>query len=381
MLTPEGCAARRERLWASLPQPCDAIVLADPKSLIYFADFALDPFVFRSVDAAALLVLTPGRAVLVSDRNVRAPLDAARVDDVVAPAWYDGRHAAPHRKETFVSTVLDVVGRTAGTRWGVEWGDVPGGVTRGLAVGRAGLHWADVSNQVRSLRRSKDPDEMALMRRSVAAGEAGHRAALERIEPGMTELQAYQVVVEAATEAAGMQVPIYGDFVSGPRCATERGGPPSARVIQPGDLMLVDYSVVVHGYRADFTNTFAVGGPPSDDQRRLFAACMKALEAGEAMLRPGTTGREVDTAVKTAFARHGLEHAFPTHSGHGLGLSHPEPPYLVAESDEALVEGDVVALEPGLYVEGVGGMRFEHNYRITADGPERLTNQRLTLEP
>jgi Xaa-Pro aminopeptidase len=62
-------------------------------------------------------------------------------------------------------------------------------------------------------------------------------------------------------------------------------------------------------------------------------------------------------------------------------LSHPEPPYFVPESDEFLVEGDVVALEPGLFVAGVGGMRFEHNYLVTASGYERLTNHRLTLVP
>ncbi len=67
------------------------------------------------------------------------------------------------------------------------------------------------------------------------------------------------------------------------------------------------------------------------------------------------------------FAALGLGAAFPTRSGHGLGLGHPEPPYLVPDSDETLIVGDVVALEPGLYVPGVGGMRFEQNYqsRIT----------------
>jgi Xaa-Pro aminopeptidase len=381
MLTPEGCIARRERLWAALPEACDAIVLGDPQSLIYVANYADSPFVFRSVDASALLVLTPGRAVLVADRNVKTYLDRAHVDEVVAPVWYDGKHTAPHRKTFLVATALDVLGKVAGARWGIESGDVPAGVVEGLGGSQTGLTWVDVSNVIRTLRRAKDPDELDLIRRSVAAGEAGHTAALNGLRPGMTELEAYLLVAQAATMEAGEQVPIYGDFVSGPRCETERGGPPSDRVIQPRELFLLDYSVVVHGYRADFTNTFAVGGAPTQAQRDLFAACLEAMQAGEDSLRPGTAGRDVDRAVKAALAARGLEHAFPSHSGHGLGLSHPEPPYFVADSVDTLAVGDVVALEPGLYIPGVGGMRFEHNYLITPTGFERLTKHRLTLEP
>ncbi len=76
-----------------------------------------------------------------------------------------------------------------------------------------------------------------------------------------------------------------------------------------------------------------------------------------------------------------LENAFPSHSGHGLGLSHPEPPYFVRDSTDTVLAGDVVAIEPGLFVDGVGGMRFEQNYLVTADGFEKLTHHRLTLEP
>jgi Xaa-Pro dipeptidase len=381
MLTPDGCATRRARLWDGLPAPCDALILGDPQSLIYFAGYAASPFVFRSIDAGAVLVLAPGRSVLVADSMVRTYLDRAHVDEVVAPVWYDGKHSAPPRKWSLLASVLDVVRDLGAKRWGIEAADVPAGVPLGLREARPELRWIDLSALVRRLRRAKDPDELALIRRSVAAGEAGHAAALEGIEPGMTELEAYSLVVGAATAAAGEQVPVYGDFVSGPRCETERGGPPSSRVIERGDLFLLDYSVVVGGYRGDFTNTFAVGRHPTPAQRGLFDACLEALAAGESTLRPGTSGRAVDRALKAALAARGLDHAFPTHSGHGLGLSHPEPPYLVAESDETLAAGDVVALEPGLYIPGVGGMRFEHNYLITPGGFERLTHHRLTLEP
>jgi Xaa-Pro dipeptidase len=381
MLTSEGCAARRDRLWAALPRPCDVLVLADPQSLIYFANYAVSPFVFRASDASAVLVLEPGKATLVADSMVRPYLDRAHVDEVVAPDWYDGRHAAPHRKARLVNTALDVLGKRGGARLGVEASEVPAGIAAALRKSDPSLAWLALDDLVRSLRRAKDPDEVELIRRSVRAGEAGHAAALAGVKPGMTELDAFLLVQRASNEAAGEQVMVYGDFASGPRCETDRGGPPTGRRIEPGDLFLLDYSVVVHGYRGDFTNTFAVGAAPTQAQRDLFAACVEALEAGEAALRPGAPTRSIDQAVRASVARHGLEHAFLSHSGHGLGLSHPEPPYFVADSDETVVPGDVVAIEPGLFVPGVGGMRVERNYLVTADGFETLTNHRITIEP
>lgn len=382
MLTPDGCAARRKRLWDALPSPCDALILGDPQTLIYFANYAPSPFVFRTSDAAAVLVLTPDRATLVADAMVKPYLERAHVDAVVAPVWYDGRHAAPHRKARLVKTALEVLGKVSGaTRFGVEAADVPAGIEASLRESRPKLGRVALEDVVRGLRRVKDPDEIALIRRSIRAGEAGHAAALEEFQPGMTELDAYLVVQRAATESAGEQVIVYGDFASGPRCETDRGGPPTLRKIEAGDLFLLDYSVVVHGYRGDFTNTFVVGGTPTAAQRDLFSACVEALKLGESALRPGVAAQAVDRAVRGYFTGRGLGQAYPSHTGHGLGLSHPEPPYFVPESDETVLAGDVVAVEPGLFVPGVGGMRFEHNYLITADGCETLTRHRITLDP
>jgi Xaa-Pro aminopeptidase len=172
---------------------------------------------------------------------------------------------------------------------------------------------------------------------------------------------------------------VYGDFASGPRCEVEKGGSPTSRRIDPGDLLLLDFSVIVSGYRGDFTNTFAVGGGPTPRQQQLFEACLAALAAGEASLKPGTPARLVDAAVRGHFRSMGLDHAFTSHSGHGLGLGHPEPPYFVPESDDILQSGDVVALEPGLYIEGVGGMRFERNYLITSTGYQTLSHHELRI--
>jgi Xaa-Pro aminopeptidase len=150
-------------------------------------------------------------------------------------------------------------------------------------------------------------------------------------------------------------------------------------VLRDGDMFILDYSVILQGYRSDFTNTLVVGGRPSAEQRRLFEACTAAMAAGEAQLKAGAACQTVYDAVRGALAAAGLADQFPHHAGHGLGLSHPEAPFIVRHSSETLVAGDVVTLEPGVYVDGIGGIRIEHNYLVTATGFERLSNHTIAL--
>ncbi len=133
MLTAEGCAARRERLWRSLPASCDLLVVGDPSHLIYFANYAPSPFVFRTVESGALLLLEPGRATLVADDMLGPFLDRAHVDERVAPVWYDGTHAAPYRQGQLVKSALGRLAGMPGRRLGVELAGVPAGVVEGLA--------------------------------------------------------------------------------------------------------------------------------------------------------------------------------------------------------------------------------------------------------
>ncbi len=154
MLTAEGCAARRQRLWASLPSECDTLILADPQSLVYFANFFLTPFVFRTSDAGGILVLQRDRATLVTDSMVKVYADRAHVDEVVAPTWYDGKHSAPHRKELLVQSTREVLAKLKGERFGVERGSVPAGVIVET------ISFVALDAIVRQLRRVKDADEL-----------------------------------------------------------------------------------------------------------------------------------------------------------------------------------------------------------------------------
>jgi Xaa-Pro aminopeptidase len=231
---------------------------------------------------------------------------------------------------------------------------------------------------IEDLRRRKDPDEVALLKTCMKACDAGHAWGRANIKPGLTELEVYSGVANAVYAALGHWALVYGDFTISIG-AKKRGGPPTPHKLEAGEFFILDYSVIVQGYRSDFTNTICVGGKPTADQQKLMDLSRGAIAAGAKELKAGVTCQHVYDAMRNVFAAAGMADHFTTHGGHGLGISHPEPPYIVRHSTETLVAGDVVTLEPGLYVDGIGGLRIEHNYLVTAAGSEQLSNHTISL--
>ncbi len=363
MLTAEGCRQRRERLWDRLdPKPDgDHLRLADPIHLMYLANFHVDPFSLGAGFGGVLLLRRDGRAKLLHDDRLPDSAALAHVEERVVVPWYDGQ--SPGRGPRQLALLQEVNPAHSGVR--VH--DRPGDPYAAVVIGT-----------VAAMRRKKDSDEIDLLA-AVCSGEAGHKRALAVVKPGMTELDVYCEVNSACIQAAGRHVVVYGDFAVS-RGPERRGGPPTGRVLKEGDMLILDFSVVIDGYRGDFTNTLVVGREPTADQQRLYDLCLQAMAAGENELRDGAACLTVYGAVRGVFEKAGMAEHFPGHAGHGLGLTHPEAPYFVRRAGEALMAGDVVALEPGLYVPGVGGIRIEHNYLVTEQGYERLSNHDITMK-
>jgi len=210
------------------------------------------------------------------------------------------------------------------------------------------------------------------------AGEGGVLHFAEDLELGNARPDDFAGPHLPRLAAAGRPGLIYGDFRACTPSKPKQGGLPTDYKLQSGDLFVLDYSVVLEGYRSDFTNALAVG-EPNAHQRHLYDVVMAAMKNGETALRAGAKARDVFDATEKPIRDAGLADKFAHHAGHGIGLAHPEPPILVPDSDDFLMEGDVLTLEPGLYVEGIGGIRIEHNYLITATGYERLSNHAISL--
>lgn len=363
MITAEGCRQRRLRLWQNLDPkpPNDHLRLTDPIHLAYLANFHVDPISSSADFGGFLVVRKDGHALLIHDKRMSHDGDKAFVDERKAVPWYDGQ--SPEHTPRQLAALAGV--NPEGT--GLRFHDRPGDPYAATLIGT-----------LTRLRRQKDPDEVALLRRCMHATDAGHAWARAHIKPGMTELDVYCGVQAACTQAAGMPVVVYGDFavVDGP---DKHGGGPTSRVLKPGDTFILDYSVVIGRYRSDFTNTLSVGKQPTPEQQRIFNLSCEALAAGEKELRAGAQCLTVYRAVVGVFEKAGVAQYFPSHAGHGLGLTHPDCPFIVHHSDETLLVGDVVTIEPGLYLRSVGGVRVEHNYLITATAYERLSNHVLSL--
>src|SRR5216683_8137301 len=265
MLSAEGCQQRRQRLWQRLdPKPeSDHLRLADPIDLIYLANFFVDPFSLGAGFGGFLLLRNDGHATLIHDNRLPKSVEAAHVDERRVVNWYDGQSPAHGPRQL---AALDRVN--------------PGGA--GLRFhDRVGDRYASVViNTLAEMRRRKDADEIETLRRCMRVTEAGHAWARTNVKPGMTELDVYCGINSTCTQAARQAVIVYGDFAVSPG-PQRRGGPPTQRVLVPGDMLILDYSVVIRHYRSDFTNTLVVGKEPTADQQRLYDLCVQAMAQGE----------------------------------------------------------------------------------------------------
>lgn len=391
MLTQEGCAARRQRLWKMLPADLEWVLVADPRHVHYFSNFLVHPLTFSAGERGWLLLERTGKATLLGDNfTLRSRAGEPFIDEEVMIRWYDHQHSVVNRDHALLQAVEQIAERLYGRQGAVEAEWLPIGAFEQLGLDHeahsvkketrstARRAPVDLGTVIRSLRRQKEADELALLKECMRAGEAGHLRAREIVRPGVTEMEVFLEVQKAALAAAGRAGLIYGDFRACTPTKPKAGGLPTPYRLQAGDFFVLDYSVVLDGYRSDFTNALAVG-EPTPQQRHLYDVVTAAMSNGETTLRAGAKARDVFTATEKPIRDAGLADRFAHHAGHGIGLAHPEPPILVPEGDDILMSGDVITLEPGLYIEGIGGIRIERNYLITDAGYERLSNHAITL--
>jgi Xaa-Pro aminopeptidase len=223
---------------------------------------------------------------------------------------------------------------------------------------------------VLALRARKDEQELDAIRRAGRiTTDAFERLAAERVV-GRTEAEvAWWFEQTLRHEGAdGLAFPVI--VASGPNSALPHHHPGS-RQIGPGETVIVDAGACVDGYRADCTRTFATG-PLPEDLLEAYAVARSAQEAALAALRAGITGPELDAVARSAIEESGI--APVLHGlGHGVGLDVHELPVLRPTSTDTLVAGNVVTIEPGVYLTGKGGVRIEDLVIVGEEGPEVLT--------
>lgn len=226
---------------------------------------------------------------------------------------------------------------------------------------------------LRTLRMIKDPAEIDALRKAGAAIDRVHERVPEFLVPGRTEADVAADIAEAIV-AEGHSEVAFIIVGSGPHGADPHHEC-SDRELQVGDIVVVDIGGPYDpGYNSDSTRTYSIGEPDPEVARR-YAVLQRAQRAAVEAVRPGVTAEQVDAAARDVLAEEGLAEAFVHRTGHGIGLSVHEEPYIVAGNSLRLQEGMAFSVEPGVYFPGQWGARIEDIVVVTADGALSVNNR------
>lgn len=239
------------------------------------------------------------------------------------------------------------------------------------ALAPDGMSFQPLTEQLRSLRSCKSADELDSLRQAACLNQQAFAAILPLIKPGISERQ-IALELEFALKRRGGEVCAF-DFIvaSGERGALPHGVA-SDKLLQPGELVTIDFGTRVAGYHSDETVTLALG-EIDGKLRQIFAIVLEAHDLAVAAVRPGLLISELDAVARDLITAKGYGEYFGHGLGHGVGLEIHEYPSVSAKTAEPLQEGMVITIEPGIYIPGLGGVRIEDTVLVTATGAAVLT--------
>ena len=218
----------------------------------------------------------------------------------------------------------------------------------------------------------KTQKEIAILKRAAKATESVFKSALPFIKPGITERQIADRMEACALMIEGVTGLAYPPIIaSGPNGA-EPHAELTDRAFCMGDFITIDFGVMLDGYASDITRTFLLG-KPNRKQRIIYGLVFRAQIAGIAAAKAGMACAELDAICREIIEMGGYGKNFHHTTGHGVGAEVHEDPRLAKASEAVLEAGMVVTIEPGIYIEGFGGVRIEDTVLITKGGCEVLT--------
>jgi Xaa-Pro aminopeptidase len=361
-LAPLSVSDRLDRLRARFADlEIDALLVTRLPNVRYLTGF--------TGSAALLLVLADG-AVLVSDgrygEQARTQLQEAGVDAAI-----EIRATASEQRAVLASAAANAASNRA-LRIGVEDHGVTWAQQRELAEAFGAAELVPAGAVVEELRRVKDGGEVDRIAAACAIADDAFAAMLPRLAEGPTERE-FALALEFAMRERGASHMSFDPIIAaGPNGAMPHSRP-TDRPIGRGELVVCDFGCVVEGYCSDMTRTVSVGDP-GPDARRLYDLVLLSQAAGREAVASGVACAEIDRACRDIISDSGYGDAFSHGTGHGVGLEIHEAPRVASTAAGTLLVGDVVTVEPGVYLPGVGGVRIEDTVVVTASGSRPLTH-------
>ena len=236
----------------------------------------------------------------------------------------------------------------------------------------------DVSVDLSALRMIKEPEEIACIRKAAEIADAAFSDVLTFLRPGLSE-NAVAARLEATMRALGSERPAFSTIVASGVRGSLPHGVATEKLIVGGEFVTMDFGAVYQGYHSDMTRTVCVGRA-DERQREIYDIVLDAQRLGLAAVRPGVSGKAVDTVARARLEAAGYGKNFGHGLGHSLGLEiHEEPRLSSASTCDALEVNMLVTVEPGVYLPGWGGLRIEDTVLVTETGGEPLTASRKDL--
>ncbi|MEU6596579.1 aminopeptidase P family protein [Streptomyces flaveolus] len=309
-----------------------------------------------------LLVLAPGRDPVLVVPTLEAP-DAEQAAGAAALTrrdWTDG-------KDPYAVTagLVDDRGRfgISDNTWAMH--------LLGLQRALPGTSYASLTDALPMLRAVKDAAELELLAAAGAAADLAFEEIRKVSFAGRRESDVGQDLAGLLRRFGHSQVDftIVGSGPNGANPHHEVGD----RVIRPGDMVVLDFGGLKDGYGSDTTRTVHVG-EPTEEERRVHDVVRAAQEAGFQAVRPGVACQDVDRAARAVITDAGYGEYFIHRTGHGIGVTTHEPPYMIEGEEQPLVPGMCFSVEPGIYLPGRFGVRIEDIVTVTEDGGRRLNN-------
>ena len=356
---PEGRLAgsefpeRRRAVAAGLTErKLDAFLVAFSPNLRYLTGFT---------GSNGNLLVTRGESILFTDPRYTIQAQSESGDCRIAIA-----------KGRLVAAVATAIARLGLKRIGYEPARMTCDLYESLKSSlpmRASLH--PVAGWIEELRMVKSPSEVERIRRSVQTNSQAFDLAVARLRPGARERD-FAADLEYRMRRLGAEKPAFETIVAGGVRSALPHAQPTAAPLRAGDLVMVDMGAFVEGYASDMTRMLFLGRPDAK-VKRTYKAVLEAQLAAIDAVRAGVMAARVDRAARATLKGRGLDRAFIHATGHGLGLEIHEPPRIGNREKTRLRAGMTITIEPGVYLEGWGGIRIEDTVLVTGNGCEILT--------